>query len=235
MGYLQGFIISFYNEKNENIGNVRTDSSGKAELTINVLETDYDYIYAQFEGTSTFKSAVSNKATSHLYLRFGGTSFYVSDPFEAVDNTFDGLVIDGVNKDYTGGEINLTGLSSSIHELIIKAHKEYKINKEAFIHTMRITSVFFSNYITDIKERSFEMNVELNSIIIPSNIKNIESSCFNKCKVHKIVFESIEPPANINNEAFNGVADDCEIYVPRNSIHYYKEAMPLITIPIKEY
>ena len=99
------------------------------------------------------------------------------------------------------------------------------IGNSAFLQCYSLTSITIPNGVTSIGNSAFKYCYSLTSIIIPDGVTSIGSNAFNNC--HGMAgchLKSTTPPALSNTSAFDGIPDDCIIYVPQGSLEAYQTA-----------
>ena len=93
------------------------------------------------------------------------------------------------------------------------------------IKNLNITEFKFFGEIKSLGNNLFKDNTILNSIIIPSNVRNIGYSFVSNCEnLISITFNSSIIP-NFHEDSFDGAKQDIVIYVPSNLVEIYKATL----------
>ena len=92
-------------------------------------------------------------------------------------------------------------------------------------YSISLFELYLSNNITSIASSAFTYCHNLKKITIPASVTSIATKAFQGCYgVTEYHFKSTTPPTLDNVDAFNGIADDCVIYVPSAKLNDYKTA-----------
>ena len=99
------------------------------------------------------------------------------------------------------------------------------IESDAFSGCYSLTSLTIPDSVTNIGSGIFQNCYSLTSITIPNGVTIIGSTAFNNCHgIAKYHIKPTTPPTLSNTNAFNGISDDCIIYVPQGSLEAYQTA-----------
>lgn len=99
------------------------------------------------------------------------------------------------------------------------------IDSSALSGCYSVKSVILPDTLHSIWNLAFNNCYSIASIIIPSNVSSIWSSAFQGCYgMKEYHFLSTDPPNLENANAFQGIPDDCIIYVPVGSLEAYQTA-----------
>ena len=99
------------------------------------------------------------------------------------------------------------------------------IESSVFQGCYSLASITIPDGVTSIESYVFRSCYSLASIIIPDGVTSIGSYAFQNCYgMAEYHFQSAEPPALSNSNAFSGIPDDCVIYVPKGSLAAYQSA-----------
>ena len=99
------------------------------------------------------------------------------------------------------------------------------IGSNAFANCFSLTSFTIPNSVTGIGSNTFNNCYSLTSLIIPNGVTSIRQSVFNYCYgMAEYHLKPTTPPTLSSTDAFNGIPDDCIIYVPQGSLEAYQTA-----------
>ena len=99
------------------------------------------------------------------------------------------------------------------------------IGTYAFQNCNSLTSITIPDGVTSIGTYAFNACYSLTSITIPDGVTSIGSNAFQYCYgVSKYHMLPTTPPTLSATNAFNGIANDCIIYVPQGSLEAYQTA-----------
>lgn len=88
-----------------------------------------------------------------------------------------------------------------------------------------IAKVVIPKNLAVVSDYAFDDAFCLTSVVIPGNVTSIESSSFSRCYgVKEYHIKASTPPVMQNKNAFDGIVEDCIIYVPAGSVEEYKRA-----------
>ena len=97
------------------------------------------------------------------------------------------------------------------------------IEQYAFQNSYSLTSITIPDSVTSIKQYAFYCCYSLTSLIIPDSVTSIGASAFSNCYgIAEYHLKSATPPTLSSSNAFNGIPDDCIIYVPQGSLEAYQ-------------
>ncbi|MEE0908387.1 MAG: leucine-rich repeat domain-containing protein, partial [Muribaculaceae bacterium] len=95
---------------------------------------------------------------------------------------------------------------------------------DAFSYCSGLTSVVIPNSVTSIGIEAFWYCSGLTSVEIPNSVTSISVFAFSCCSSLKSVTSLNTTPPNLGNSAFSGLATDCVLYVPAESVDAYRAA-----------
>ena len=99
------------------------------------------------------------------------------------------------------------------------------IGANAFENCYSLTSITIPAGVTSIGSYVFQNCHSLTSITIPDGVTTIGQYAFINCYgMAEYHLKSTTPPTLSNTNAFNGIPDDCIIYVPQGSLEAYQTA-----------
>ena len=99
------------------------------------------------------------------------------------------------------------------------------IGQYAFQNCFSLTSLTIPDSVTSIGKYAFYCYYSLTSLIIPDSVTSIEASAFSNCYgMAEYHLKSATPPTLSSSSVFNGIPDDCIIYVPQGSLVAYQTA-----------
>lgn len=88
-----------------------------------------------------------------------------------------------------------------------------------------ITTIEIPDDVTTIGTSAFTGCAELESVVLHESIKAVENYAFQNCtKLMSITSKATTPPRLMGSGVFTGVPNDCNIYVPAESVDAYKAA-----------
>lgn len=94
------------------------------------------------------------------------------------------------------------------------------INSYAFYGCKSLANITIPDDVTSIGNSMFYDCCSLANITIPDGVTKIDTRAFNNCySIAEYHFTSTTPPTLVNTNAFNGIPDDCIIYVPYSADH----------------
>ena len=99
------------------------------------------------------------------------------------------------------------------------------IETYAFQSCYSLTNLTIPDSVTTIGKYTFNACYSLASLTIPDNVTTIGNNAFYNCYgMAEYHLKPTIPPRLSNTSAFNGVSDDCIIYVPQGSLEAYQTA-----------
>ena len=99
------------------------------------------------------------------------------------------------------------------------------IANDAFHNCYSLTSLTIPDGVTSIRNDAFNSCWSLTSLTISDSVTSIRNNAFNNCYgMAKYYLKSTTPPTLSNTNTFNGIPDDCIIYVPQGSLEAYRTA-----------
>ena len=99
------------------------------------------------------------------------------------------------------------------------------IGYHAFENCYSLTTLTIPDSVTSIGISAFSNCYSLTSITIPDSVTNVRAHTFGNCYgMAEYHLKSTAPPTLSNTDAFNGIPDDCIIYVPQGSLEAYQTA-----------
>ena len=99
------------------------------------------------------------------------------------------------------------------------------IRQTAFASCYSLTSITIPDSVTSIGSGAFRSCYSLTSLTIPDSVTSIKDSAFGRCYgMAEYHLKPTTPPTLSNIDAFNGIQDDCIIYVPQGSLEAYQTA-----------
>lgn len=88
-----------------------------------------------------------------------------------------------------------------------------------------ITTIEIPDDVTKIGTSAFTGCAELESVVLHENITTVENYAFQNCtKLMSITSKATTPPSLLGSGVLTGVPDNCNIYVPAESVAAYKAA-----------
>ncbi len=117
----------------------------------------------------------------------------------------------------------LFGDCDSLTDIVIPENIT-SINNSAFYSCDKLTSVTLPSKLTGIYLNAFNGCISLESITIPENVTAITYGAFSGCSNLTRVDCLPTTPPSIGTYAFDGVSEDCKIYVPDDSYDAYVNA-----------
>ena len=112
------------------------------------------------------------------------------------------------------------GCSSLTSVTIPKSIRE--IGYFAFNGCSSLTSVTIPKSVREIGSFAFNGCSSLTSVTIPKSVRKIGSFAFNGCSgIVDVYCYATIPPNGFSNSAFSGVSKNCNLHVPKGSIHLY--------------
>lgn len=98
------------------------------------------------------------------------------------------------------------------------------IGMSVFSKCSGLTSIKIPNSVTSIGESAFSYCSGLTAVEIPSSVTSIEERAFRFCGGLKSVTSLNTTPPELGNDVFFGLATDCVLYVPAESVEAYRAA-----------
>ena len=133
--------------------------------------------------------------------------------------TYKGSSYDAYANEYSGA---VTIPSEVTYEEI--TYSVTSIGSDAFSYCSGLTSVVIPNSVTSIGIEAFWYCSGLTSVEIPNSVTSISVFAFWGCSSLKSVTSLNTTPPNLGNSAFSGLATDCVLYVPAESVDAYRAA-----------
>ena len=133
--------------------------------------------------------------------------------------TYKGSSYDAYANEYSGA---VTIPSEVTYEEI--TYSVTSIGSDAFSYCSGLTSVVIPNSVTSIGIEAFWYCSGLTSGEIPNSVTSISVFAFSCCSSLKSVTSLNTTPPNLGNSAFSGLATDCVLYVPAESVDAYRAA-----------
>ena len=133
--------------------------------------------------------------------------------------TYKGSSYDAYANEYSGA---VTIPSEVTYEEI--TYSVTSIGSDAFSYCSGLTSVVIPNSVTSIGIEAFWYCSGLTSVEIPNSVTSISVFAFSCCSSLKSVTSLNTTPPNLGNSAFSGLATDCVLYVPAESVDAYRAA-----------
>ena len=133
--------------------------------------------------------------------------------------TYKGSSYDAYANEYSGA---VTIPSKVTYEEI--TYSVTSIGSDAFSYCSGLTSVVIPNSVTSIGIEAFWYCSGLTSVEIPNSVTSISVFAFSCCSSLKSVTSLNTTPPNLGNSAFSGLATDCVLYVPAESVDAYRAA-----------
>ena len=100
-----------------------------------------------------------------------------------------------------------------------------RIGFSAFSSCYSLTSITIPYNVTSIGSYTFRWCIPLTSITIPDSVTSIGANAFQNCYgMAEYHLKPTTPPALSSTSAFDGILDDCIIYVPQGSLEAYQTA-----------
>ena len=99
------------------------------------------------------------------------------------------------------------------------------IGHHAFENCYSLTNITIPDSVTSIGQYVFFDCYSITSLTIPDSVTSIEAYTFGNCYgMAEYHLKSTSPPTLSNTSAFDGIPDDCIIYVPQGSLEAYQTA-----------
>ena len=99
------------------------------------------------------------------------------------------------------------------------------IGEYTFQNCYSLTSITIPDGVTSIGKNVFNSCYSLTTLTIPDSVTSIGNSAFGNCYgMAEYHLKPTTPPALSNINAFDGIQDDCIIYVPQGSLEAYQTA-----------
>ena len=99
------------------------------------------------------------------------------------------------------------------------------IGANAFRNCYSLTSLTISDSVTSIEVSALNSCYSLTALTIPNSVTSIGANAFQDCYgMAEYHLKSTTPPTLSNTNAFDGIPDDCVIYVPQGSLEAYQTA-----------
>ena len=154
------------------------------------------------------------------------------------------------SKTYSVTEIGSYAFYTSGIKSVTIPNSVTSIGKGAFAYCSKLTSVTIPNSVTSIGESAFQGVKGLISVTIPNSVTSIGESAFESCgglkelhigekvsvigekafgifsELTKITVEARIPPRANDNSFTDKTYENAILYVPENSINYYKGVAP---------
>ena len=198
----------------------RLEDIARPDVTINFTATiDGGVTIDWGDGTTETSVGTSNKAYSHTYTAQGDYTITL----EVVSGTVS-LVGSGSSSGNVvfGGSVD--GAKNMLQSVEI-GDGVTSIGNFAFSNCYSLAHITLPDGVINIGNYAFSNCYGLASIMIPDGVTSIGSSAFYDCTyVKEYHLLPTTPPTLDNTSAFSGIASDCIIYVPADSLDAYQSA-----------
>lgn len=201
----------------------------KIELGDGVTSIGKNALYNCSSLTSfTIPNSVISIGNSVFYNCYSLTSLAIPNSVTSIGNyafyncsSLTSLTIpDGVTSIGEGAFLNDPSLTSLIIPDRVTTIESFVIQG-----CYSLTNLTIPDGVTSIKKNVFYNCYSLTNITIPNNVTSIGSNAFSNCYgMAKYHFKPITPPTLSDTNAFDGIPDDCIIYVPQGSLEAYQTA-----------
>ena len=176
--------------------------------------------------SAAIKSGVTSIGDRTFYYCTNLTSIGISDSVTSIgNNAFNNctsLTSVSIGNSVTSIGNSAFNVCSSLTSITIP-DSVISIGNDVFRNCSSLKSVSIGNSVTSIGNFAFQYCKSLTSVTIPNNVTSIGNYAFNNCtSLTSVTVEALTPP-NLGTYVF-GKTNECQIYVPAQSVDAYKSA-----------